>query len=1063
MTLNNTQIKNAIKNKNYYARGLRYYNDSANIDIFDIEEGSDISVKIKSNVQGSFMYEQDISIVQFNDRVIIIGVCSCPIKHNCKHVVASCLLYANSSKNAMVVYDENSFDSWINEFENDNVKNVSSNSMMIYRLYNKDSHAYSDVKCYRVSFLQNGEISHGKKVSMDRLLHHNSYSDILNEEDLEILDMLKVAYSNPLYVYARYANEIKLEGKLGANILMAILETNRAFYKNNQSPLTYSQELQNIKLSWKSTTVNKYQIQMDIDKTSHIVLTKPLFIINPKKKEVHKINSNINEDMLRKLTNTPEIETYQMSKMYQALLGKLDAIDISPPLGFEVSSIKQKPIPSLMLSNKMNRNIIQLDFVYKNVLSNYYPQNDKTIIFEDNQQIEIIRDLEFENKAKNKLEDLGFSSAKEATYLYFHLGNISNKQKQLDFWHKFLEDGLDKLKLDGFDVIFDDSFNLTFEDDALVVVESEDSNDWFSLSFNIDFAGQSVSLAPLISNLLQEYDDFDELEEYVNVEVKPNHFARIKSSSLRPILNIIFELYDDKNDSGEIRVSSFESHLLGNIDDSIVWKGSKEILELSKKLNDFEKIEKIEPPKNLQLTLRDYQKEGINWLNFLYEFRFSGILADDMGLGKTVQVLAHLLRLKEQKLLKKPSLIVVPTSLVANWKNEIAKFTPKLKVLSLYGGLERFKEFDKINKNDLIITSYSLVVRDIDRFNEHKFSYIILDEAQKIKNPQTKMSQSIKTIKSEHKLALSGTPIENHLGELWSIFSFLMPGFLKSLKGFKELYQNPIEKEGNIKKQEMLNAKIKPFMIRRKKEDVLLELPAKSEIIKYTQFDKKQAKLYESIRITMEKKVRDIVKTKGLAKSHITILDALLKLRQVCCDPKLVKISEAKKVNESAKLALFLDLIDELLQEDKKILVFSQFTSMLSIIEKELINKNISYTKLTGSTRKREEVINKFTNGDVQIFLISLKAGGVGLNLTQADTVIHYDPWWNPAVENQATDRAHRIGQNKAVFVYKLIVENSIEEKILELQKKKLSLQEGIYKGDSSEKITGKELMKLLF
>jgi SNF2 family DNA or RNA helicase len=292
-----------------------------------------------------------------------------------------------------------------------------------------------------------------------------------------------------------------------------------------------------------------------------------------------------------------------------------------------------------------------------------------------------------------------------------------------------------------------------------------------------------------------------------------------------------------------------------------------------------------------------------------------------------------------------------------------------------------------------------------------------------------------------------------------------MPGFLGNLSFFREFYQNPIEKERDMKRQEQFNRRIKPFMLRRTKEAVVLELPAKSEIIKYTQFEPKQAKLYESIRVTMEEKVREAINAKGLGKSHITILDALLKLRQVCCDPSLLSLEEAKKVKESAKLELLMDLLDELLQEGRKILLFSQFTSMLKIIEDRLVANSISFTKLTGETKKREEAIERFTRGEADVFLISLKAGGVGLNLTEADTVIHYDPWWNPAVENQATDRAHRIGQTKAVFVYKLIVENSIEQKILELQKRKQAIQNTIYEGEHEDEnvgFKGEELIELL-
>jgi SNF2 family DNA or RNA helicase len=406
----------------------------------------------------------------------------------------------------------------------------------------------------------------------------------------------------------------------------------------------------------------------------------------------------------------------------------------------------------------------------------------------------------------------------------------------------------------------------------------------------------------------------------------------------------------------------------------------------------------------------------------------------------------------------------MPTSLIANWRNEANRFTPNLSVLILHGS-DRSVLFEKIEEYDLILTTYPLIVRDSEVLGVKKFAYIILDEAQKIKNPKTQMAISIKGLSCDHRLALSGTPIENHLGELWSIFSFLMPGFLGNLSFFREFYQNPIEKERDMKRQEQFNRRIKPFMLRRTKEAVVLELPAKSEIIKYTQFEPKQAKLYESIRVTMEEKVREAINAKGLGKSHITILDALLKLRQVCCDPSLLSLEEAKKVKESAKLELLMDLLDELLQEGRKILLFSQFTSMLKIIEDRLVANSISFTKLTGETKKREEAIERFTRGEADVFLISLKAGGVGLNLTEADTVIHYDPWWNPAVENQATDRAHRIGQTKAVFVYKLIVENSIEQKILELQKRKQAIQNTIYEGEHEDEnvgFKGEELIELL-
>ncbi|MCK5867181.1 MAG: DEAD/DEAH box helicase, partial [Mycoplasmataceae bacterium] len=658
----------------------------------------------------------------------------------------------------------------------------------------------------------------------------------------------------------------------------------------------------------------------------------------------------------------------------------------------KIKKIKTTPIPQIIFNDRA----FKVAFLYETVILDYYPQKDIVYSYSQNNKIEIYKNLKLENEVKQEIENFGFEFEQDDKVLIASLTN-DNKQHQLSLWKIFLNEKIPLLKKKGYNVIYDDSFSLQFEEDVDIVISNDDEQDgWFNLSFDLEFNGKKQAIAPLISGIIAEFSNLDDMPEIINIEIEKDYFVEIQSKQIRPIINTIIELMDKKDKDGNIAINPYDAHLIDFIDSNIKWKGSKEILELSKKLKDFKRIEKVKPPLGLKATLRDYQQSGLNWLNFLYEFKFGAILADDMGLGKTIQTLSHLLRLKEKKKLTKPSLIVMPTSLVANWKNEAIRFTPKLNVLSLHGD-DRAKRFEQIDSYDVLLTTYALVVRDFERFDKMSFEYIILDEAQKIKNHKTKMSIMIKKLKANHRLALSGTPIENHLGELWSIFSFLMPGFLGTASFFNNYYQKPIEKENNIKRQEILNKKIKPFMLRRTKEIVADELPKKTEIIKYTQFESKQSKLYESVRITMDKKVREAVSHKGIGSSHIMILDALLKLRQVCCDPSLLCINEAQKVKESAKLELFLDLIDELLSENRKILVFSQFTSMIAILEEAIKKREISYTKLIGSTKKREEAINKFTKGDASIFFISLRAGGVGLNLVEADTVIHYDPWWNPA------------------------------------------------------------------
>jgi SNF2 family DNA or RNA helicase len=329
---------------------------------------------------------------------------------------------------------------------------------------------------------------------------------------------------------------------------------------------------------------------------------------------------------------------------------------------------------------------------------------------------------------------------------------------------------------------------------------------------------------------------------------------------------------------------------------------------------------------------------------------------------------------------------------------------------------------------------------------KQEFHYLILDEAQNIKNPRAKGAQIVRELDARHRLCLTGTPMENHLGELWSLFHFLAPGYLGDAQQFRRLFRVPIEEHGDQARRTALQRRIAPFLLRRTKQAVASELPEKLEIVRTVALDDAQAGLYESVRAAMDKQVRESLSRKGLARSQITILDALLKLRQICCDPRLVKLDQARKVQQSAKLELLLEMLPELLEEGRRILLFSQFTTMLGLIEDELKRAGIAYTKLTGQTRRREQVIEAFRTGTVPLFLISLKAGGVGLNLTEADTVIHYDPWWNPAVEKQATDRAHRIGQTNTVFVYKLVTEQTVEEKILALQARKAALASGLYR-----------------
>lgn len=410
----------------------------------------------------------------------------------------------------------------------------------------------------------------------------------------------------------------------------------------------------------------------------------------------------------------------------------------------------------------------------------------------------------------------------------------------------------------------------------------------------------------------------------------------------------------------------------------------------------------------------------------------------------TVQTLAHLLTEKNHGRLTQPSLIIAPTSLMDNWRQEAERFAPDLKVLTLHGSIRK-KWFEEIGTHDLILTTYSLLHRDQDALLQYQYHLLVLDEAQNIKNPNAQATRIVHQLKAHHRLCLTGTPIENHLGELWSLSHFIMPGLLGDYQSFRRLFRIPIEKENDTSRRTILTRRLKPFLLRRTKEAVIDDLPEKNEIIRLVKLEDSQRDLYETIRLTMHDKIRQEIARKGFARSQIIILDALLKLRQVCCDPRLLKLEAAQQVKQSAKLQLLMEMIPEMIEEGRRILLFSQFTTMLSLIEEGFKKSQINYVKLTGQTQKRAQVVESFQKGKVPIFLISLKAGGTGLNLTAADTVIHYDPWWNPAVESQATDRAHRIGQNKHVFVYKLLSVGTVEEKIQKLQVRKRQLTEILF------------------
>jgi SNF2 family DNA or RNA helicase len=574
--------------------------------------------------------------------------------------------------------------------------------------------------------------------------------------------------------------------------------------------------------------------------------------------------------------------------------------------------------------------------------------------------------------------------------------------------------------------------------------------DWFELNGGADYDGTFVPL-PALLRALREKKDYVTLtdgslgllpKEWMDRlgplaatgELEGNHirFARRQAGLLDALLAARPEI---SFDAGVARVRE--------------------------ELNSFRDVLPVDPPPEFRGDLRPYQREGLGWLYFLQRFGFGGCLADDMGLGKTVQVLALL---ESRRVLRRsaepppPSLVVVPRSLLFNWRREAERFTPQIRLLD-HTGLARAKGTGHLNDYDVILTTYGTLRQDAVVLKDVEFDYLILDESQAVKNSSTQSAKAVRLLKGRHRLAMSGTPIENHVGELWSLFEFLNPGMMGSVSAFSTLTSDGVDGGGRT----LLGQALRPFILRRTKAQVAGDLPARQEETLYCELPTKQRKLYDELRDHYRGALLGLVEKQGLGRSKIQILEALLRLRQAACHPGLLDVKAAG--DESAKLTTLLPQLTELVEEGHKALVFSQFVSFLQIVKTQLKDTGIRYAYLDGKTRDREACVREFQEDpECKLFLISLKAGGLGLNLTSAGYVFLLDPWWNPAVEAQAIDRAHRIGQTQKVFAYRLIAKDTIEEKVLELQNKKRELADAIINADNSllRGITREDLELLL-
>jgi SNF2 family DNA or RNA helicase len=576
--------------------------------------------------------------------------------------------------------------------------------------------------------------------------------------------------------------------------------------------------------------------------------------------------------------------------------------------------------------------------------------------------------------------------------------------------------------------------------------------DWFACEIGVEVEGQRINLLEALIELLKAMPDASPRARSAwALPLDARRYVQIPREMLDELLDVLRELYSGRRAGAQatpLLISRYHGaaiqaleNTLGRADRPLRRSGARLPVPPPAPGTSSEAVPLDLARVPLVATLRPYQAAGVRWLLGLRSANLSGVLADDMGLGKTLQTITLLWIEHGLRDTAKPSLVVVPTSLIQNWKRELARFAPELPV-RIWHGATRTGTDPGAGGARVIVTSYALLVRELERWQACEFHYLILDEAQTIKNPRSAVREAACTLHADQRLCLSGTPVENHLGDLWSLFDFLTPGLLGSASQFQTSYRTPIESERNEDQLAALQRSVGPFILRRTKDQVASDLPPKSTFVRPVRLGPAQRRLYESIRVAAHADVRRMVQSKGISGSTVAILDALMKLRQVCCDPRLVQVQAARRVTESAKLESLFRLIAAERAEKRRILVFSQFTSMLALIAGGLEERGIRHALLTGATTDRQRMVDAFQEGRVEVFLISLKAGGTGLNLTSAETVIHYDPWWNPAAQAQATDRAHRIGQTRPVFVHQLIVAGSVEERMLELQSHKRELAE---------------------
>ena len=1027
------------------------------------------------------------------------GDCTCPVEFNCKHVAATLIAARNlpaptadTAKQGLPGTVQYWLDQWpeTKQEAEDKVSTKPSSEHLFY-VFGFNNHGHASIESYRAYLKRDGTIGrNAKEYSGGASGRGSKFMTMQDVVALALLDFYRDQYS--------FEDSDWPEGEECVELVRSIIETGRARAFDIRGATLSWGPARRVEPVWWKDEQGYQQIDARAENGADLVLLPfpvPIYI-DPATGEAGVAESRLSRAAVTWLASAPPAPAEASAELARRL-EKLGA-DLPLPHAMHVeqrTSVRPQALLRLYAHTqdhkqyrigRSSRGFVetetltypcaQLQFVYEGAEKPVAIGEEGEIQFLENDHMVVIRrDIAEERNFWIALDDAARpygggdplsvytehsvpEAIDAATVIFQPIRRRADQASQRGT--RFSSEEMPRLRAQGWQIEIDKTWPFHVYEGPVEFSTSAQSleDDWFSFSFNLEADGQQLDLTEILLGLIEAIplgdegaikEGFDIVEFLVDQDVicylDDGRRVLFDAARLKPFIEAFLELQGlagfHRAEAG--RVAELVEALEGS---GAPWRGSRELLEFGKRLRMLSGSPEVSLPASLQADLRPYQKSGYAWLRAVYDSGFGGVLADDMGLGKTVQTLSLLADRHLEEGVGRPSLVVVPTSLIGTWKREAARFTPKLKLLVLHGP-DRHRRFSQIDKNHLVITTYPLVNRDHEVLFAQEYEVAVLDEAQWVKNPTAAVSKRIREIRARQRLALTGTPLENNLLELWSLFDWLIPGLLGNRKKFTSEYRTPIEKHGDSGRQRLLSARIKPFLLRRTKEQVAKELPKKTVTEELVPLEGSQAALYESIRSAMDERVRKAIAEKGLAASSITILDALLKLRQVCCDPELVKLDAARKVKESAKRERLLSVLEELVSEGRRILVFSQFVSMLKLIEADVLARGWEYAMLHGGTKHRDRQIQRFQSGKVPIFLISLKAGGTGLNLTAADTVVLFDPWWNPAVERQAMDRTHRIGQDKPVFVYRLIAENTVESAIAQMQVRKQALADALFEG----------------